>query len=118
MLFSLFFFIFWILVAFFLLGFILHSCKHFYSITLFINTSRVFLLIVFLFVEDWAIFNFHKKIQLWDEEKKLKKTYDKPKYQNLPYNLKCKHLQKHLQIIQDFPQLFLQAYANVNVVHL
>jgi hypothetical protein len=39
--------------------------------------------------------------------------YDKPKHQSLPYNLKC----KHLEIIQDFPQFFLQAYANVNVVH-
>jgi hypothetical protein len=46
------------------------------------------------------------------------KINDKPKQQNLCYNLKCKHLQKHLQIIQDFPQFFLQAYAHVNVVHL
>jgi hypothetical protein len=38
--------------------------------------------------------------------------YDKPKYQNLPYNLKCTHLQKYLQIIKIFLQFFLQAYAN------
>jgi hypothetical protein len=33
-------------------------------------------------------------------EKKTKLMYDKPKHQNLPYNLKCNHLQKDLQIIQ------------------
>jgi hypothetical protein len=32
---------------------------------------------------------------------------DKPKDQNLPYNLNCKHLQKELQIIQKN----CQAYA-------
>jgi hypothetical protein len=52
------------------------------------------------------------------KEKKTEKMYDKPKHQYLPYNLKCKQLQKHAQIIQDFSQIFLQAYANVNVVHL
>ncbi len=35
--------------------------------------------------------------------------YDKPKHQNLSYNLKWKHLQKKLQIIQNFLQFFLQA---------
>jgi len=32
--------------------------------------------------------------------------YDKPKHQNLPYNLKCKHLQKDLQIIRKNSQFF------------
>ncbi len=41
--------------------------------------------------------------------------YDKPKHQNLFYNSKCKHLQKDLQIIQNFLQFYLQAYANANV---
>jgi hypothetical protein len=33
--------------------------------------------------------------------------YDKPKESNFPYNLKCKHLQKYLQIIQKKIQPFL-----------
>jgi uncharacterized protein YeeX (DUF496 family) len=40
-------------------------------------------------------------------EEKNQIEYDKPKHQNLvPYNLKCKHLQKQIQIIQKFPQIF------------
>ncbi len=35
--------------------------------------------------------------------------YDKPKDLNLPCNLKCKHKQKELEIIQN--NVFLQAYA-------
>jgi len=41
-------------------------------------------------------------------KKKTKKVYDKPKHQNLSYNLKWKHLQKKLQIFQNFLQIFLQ----------
>ncbi len=52
-------------------------------------------------------------------EKKIKKIYNKPKHQNLLYNLKCKHLQKkitnyswktlqHMQIKND--------YVTMNVV--
>jgi hypothetical protein len=42
--------------------------------------------------------------------------YDKSKNQNLHCNLKYKHLQKELQMIQNFPQFFLQAYANVKCI--
>jgi len=35
--------------------------------------------------------------------------------QNAPYNLKWNHLQKDLQINFKNSQMFLQAYANVNV---
>jgi hypothetical protein len=41
--------------------------------------------------------------------KKTKQMYDKPKQLNFTYNLKCKHLQKDLQIIQKRFQHFLQA---------
>ncbi len=37
---------------------------------------------------------------------KTKHMYGKPKDQNLPYNFKCKHLQKELQIIPKKIQLF------------
>jgi hypothetical protein len=42
--------------------------------------------------------------------------YDKSKDQNLHCNLKYKHLKKELQMIQNFPQFFLQAYANVKCI--
>ncbi len=37
-----------------------HSCRHFFSITSFMNTSHVFSFIIFSFSKDWAIFNFTK----------------------------------------------------------
>jgi hypothetical protein len=36
------------------------------SVTSFMSTSHVFSLIIFSFLKDWAIFNFHKKMQLQD----------------------------------------------------
>jgi len=44
--------------------------------------------------------------------------YDTPKHQNLSYNLKWKHLQKDLQIIQKFPSFGKQiedVYVNVGL---
>jgi hypothetical protein len=47
-----------------------------------------------------------KTKQFLIERKKSKHMYDKPKHQNLPCNLKYKHLQNNLQIIQNFLQFF------------
>jgi len=33
-------------------------------------------------------------------KRKTKQMHYKPKHQNLPYNLKCKHLEIYLQIIK------------------
>jgi hypothetical protein len=51
------------------------------------NNSHEFSLIIFSFLENWAILN--NVIQKW--RRKTKQMYDKPKHQNLCYNLKCKN---------------------------
>jgi hypothetical protein len=48
-------------------------------------------------------------MQLWDGKEKTKNMYDKPKNQKptLQNSLKCKHLQKELQIFKFFLNVFL-----------
>jgi hypothetical protein len=41
--------------------------------------------------------------------------YDKSKHSNLPYNLKCNHLQKDLQIIQKKLQAYIKFKKFINV---
>jgi hypothetical protein len=85
------------------LGFISYSS----SIKSFINTPRVFLHIIFSFSKDYVIFNFHKRVQLWDWEKKTKQMYDNSKDQNLSYNLKCKNSQNIYNQLKKKSQSFL-----------
>jgi hypothetical protein len=74
------------------------------------NISHVFSLIIFSFLEDWAIFNFHMKMQLQDGRKKpntcmINQNTKTPKPSTLQPKMKipnfprcfCKHMQ-----IKDF----------------
>jgi hypothetical protein len=40
-------------------------------------------------IRPFSIFTGECNVEM---EKKMKQMYDKPKHQNLPYNLKCKYL--------------------------
>jgi hypothetical protein len=73
------------------------------------NTLQVFHLSYFHLKKIRPFSIFTRKYNSKREKKKTKQMYDKPKESNFPYNLKCKHLQNDLQIIQNFLQHFLQA---------
>jgi hypothetical protein len=95
--FSFYFFTFWIFVLFclktrvyftFFHHYIIHehfTCFFTYNIFIFKKLGH------FQFLQENATLRWRKKNQTY---------YHKPKHQNVPYNLKCKHLKKYLQ---NFP---------------
>ncbi len=85
------------------------------SITSSMNISHVFSLIIFSFLEDWAIFNFHMKMQLQDGRKKpntcmINQNTKTPKPSTL--QPKMKTFTKKITKYSKFSSMFLQAYAN------